>query len=52
MPDEQEQIDENAQSIEMLLDIIKRLEKRIISLERRDSVVHIQPTDSYYWNHG
>lgn len=31
---------------------IKKLEERIISLERRDSVVHIQPTDSYYWNHG
>jgi hypothetical protein len=48
----QKQIDENADSIERLLEIIKKLEERIIALERAESVVHILPTDSYYWEHG
>ena len=38
--------------LKYLESLIKKLEERIISLERRDSVVHIHPTDSYYWNHG
>lgn len=35
-----------------LMKIIKELEERIIALERAESVVHILPSDSYYWEHG
>jgi len=38
--------------IDELLSLIKKLEERIIALERAESVVHIHPTDSYYWEHG
>ena len=38
--------------VEDLLDLIKKLEERIVALERRDSVVKIIPSDSYYWEHG
>ncbi len=44
--------DELEKQLDLLLEYIGKLEERIIALERRDSVVHIQPTDSYYWNHG
>lgn len=45
MTDEQE-------AIMMLYDLIAKLEERIIALERAESVVHILPSDSYYWEHG
>ena len=32
--------------------LIRILEERIISLERKESVVHILPSDHYYWEHG
>ena len=32
--------------------LIKKLEERIIALERQESVVHILPSDNYYWEHG
>lgn len=35
-----------------LLQYIMKLEERIIALERAESVVHILPSDSYYWEHG
>ena len=35
-----------------LYELIKKLEERIIALERQESVVHILPSDSYYWEHG
>lgn len=35
-----------------LVDLIKKLEERIIALERKESVVHILPSDNYYWEHG
>ena len=38
--------------VQDLLDLIKKLEERIIALERQESVVHILPSDSYYWEHG
>lgn len=38
--------------IQDLLETIKKLEQRIIALERQESVVHILPSDSYYWEHG
>ncbi len=31
---------------------IKQLEERILALERQESVVHVLPSDSYYWEHG
>ncbi len=31
---------------------IKKLEERIIALEKAESVVHILPSDNYYWEHG
>jgi len=33
-------------------ELLLKLEERIIALERAESVVHIHPTDSYYWEHG
>ena len=33
-------------------DHIKKLEERILALERQESVVHILPSDNYYWEHG
>ena len=42
----------NSESITLLLEMIKKLEERIIALERKESVVHILPTDNYYWEHG
>ncbi len=47
-----ESIIRNADSITHLLEIIKKLEERIIALERAESVVHILPSDNYYWEHG
>ena len=44
--------DELEKQLDLLLEYIEKLEKRIIALERRESVVHIEPTDSYYWHHG
>jgi hypothetical protein len=38
--------------LDLLLEYIQKLEERIIALERAESVVHILPTDSYYWEHG
>ena len=38
--------------VQDLLDLIKKLEERIIALERKESVVHILPSDNYYWEHG
>ena len=38
--------------IEDLLELIKKLEERIIALEKAESVVHILPSDHYYWEHG
>ena len=38
--------------LKYLESLIKKLEERIISLETRDSVVKIIPSDSYYWEHG
>jgi hypothetical protein len=38
--------------VQDLLDLIKKLEERIIALERKESVVRILPTDNYYWEHG
>lgn len=38
--------------VQDLLDLIKKLEERILALERAESVVHILPSDSYYWEHG
>ena len=38
--------------IKYLEKLIFKLEERIIALERKESVVHILPTDNYYWEHG
>ena len=38
--------------IQDLLDLIKKLEERIIVLERGLPAVNIVPTDNYYWEHG
>ncbi len=39
--------------IDDLLEIIKKLEERIIELEKNlGNTVVINPTDSYYWEHG
>lgn len=39
--------------IEDLLEMIKALEERIIELEKNLGHTQvIQPSDSYYWNHG
>lgn len=38
--------------IEDLLALIKMLEERIIELEKVGSVVHILPSDNWYWEHG
>ncbi len=35
-----------------LLEMIKKLEERILALERAESVVHILPSDTWYWEHG
>ena len=40
------------QDLQDLLDLIMKLEERIIALERKESVVHILPSDHYYWEHG
>lgn len=42
----------NSESITLLLEMIKKLEERIIALEKAESVVHILPSDHYYWEHG
>lgn len=44
--------DDLTNTILYLEELIKKLEERIIALERAESVVHILPTDSYYWEHG
>lgn len=43
-----------AMQLDDLLEIIKALEERIINLEKEISnkVMPINPTDSYYWEHG
>ena len=38
--------------LDYALDLICKLEERIIALERAESVVHILPSDNYYWEHG
>jgi len=39
--------------IDDLLEIIKRLEERIIELEKNlGNTLVIPPSDSYYWEHG
>ncbi len=38
--------------VQDLLDLIKKLEERILALERKESVVHIVPTDNWYWENG
>ena len=35
-----------------LLEMIQKLEERIIALEREKSVVRILSSDNYYWEHG
>lgn len=44
--------DDLTNAILYLEELIKKLEERIIALERAESVVHILPSDSYYWEHG
>ena len=44
--------EEMSRDIQDLLDLIKKLEERILALERAESVVHILPSDHYYWEHG
>jgi len=44
--------DDLEKQLDLLLEYIQKLEERIIALERAESVVHIHPTDSYYWEHG
>ena len=45
----QDQINENADSCERLLQIIKQLENRIIQLESKKRLV--MDDDSWYWDH-
>jgi enamine deaminase RidA (YjgF/YER057c/UK114 family) len=57
MTDLQTQINENADSLERLLEIIKTLEERVIKLEllllQCDSTKVINlPDDHWYWEHG
>ena len=40
------------EDLKYLESLIKKLEERVMALERAESVVHILPTDSYYWEHG
>lgn len=42
----------SSDEIRHLYDYIRKLEERIIALERAESVVHILPSDHYYWEHG
>jgi len=44
--------DDLEKQLDLLLEYIQKLEERIIALERAESVVHILPSDSYYWEHG
>jgi hypothetical protein len=38
--------------IDDLLKLIQELEERIIELEKAGSVIHILPSDNWYWEHG
>lgn len=56
MTDLQQQIDENADSLEMLLLVIKNLEERIFALEAQmkwnETQRLVQDGDAYYWHNG
>jgi len=47
-----EQIFVMVAEMQAMLDLIQKLEERIIALERKESVLRILPTDNYYWEHG
>lgn len=52
MTDEQEAILQLFELLKEQAELILKLEERIIALERAESVVHILPSDNYYWEHG